>query len=183
MCWGPRYFQSSRGVGSGCGLTCFQDGSGHFWDFSEFPNLDEVTQILISLDLRHAENILSGRKDIELRTRKMNLEDRTRIWIYAKRPVAAVVGYASLRSTVRMSPRELWTSQGNRTGISEAEFFAYFADREYAHGLILESPFRLGAPISLTRLREVQIDFSPPQFFTRLDRANKRLRLLLEKQI
>jgi len=149
----------------------------------EAMNLDEVEQVLISLDVRHAENILNGQKDIELRTRKMNLGSRTRVWIYVKKPLAAVVGFALLKDTIQMTPRELWKTLGDRTGISATEFFEYFADRQYAHALLLESPFRLSDPLSLAHLRAAQVDFSPPQFFKRLGGSNDTLGFLLQRLI
>jgi len=147
---------------------------------SEVTDLDGLEQALISLDVRHAENILNGQKDIELRTRKMNLADRTRIWIYAKKPIAAVVGFASLKGTVRMTPRELWNDLGDRTGVSVDEFFEYFAGRQYAYGLVLRSPFRLSEPIPLERLRSTLGGFSPPQFFKRLGGSTDALGSFLE---
>ena len=44
-------------------------------------------QILISLEPRHAENILEGRKRVELRRRTMNVTIGSTVWMYAKLPV------------------------------------------------------------------------------------------------
>ena len=62
-------------------------------------------QILISLEARHAENIMLGRKLVEFRRRPMNVKPGATIWIYAKLPVGSIVGYASV-TAVHMHARQ-----------------------------------------------------------------------------
>jgi hypothetical protein len=47
-------------------------------------------QILVSLEPRHAENILEGRKRVELRRRTMSVTIGSTVWMYAKLPVGSI---------------------------------------------------------------------------------------------
>ncbi len=61
--------------------------------------------ILISLEPRHAENILAGLKRVELRRRTMNVSPGCTVWIYAKLPVGSIVGRTTLsRFTFGLRP-------------------------------------------------------------------------------
>ena len=44
----------------------------------------DIENILISLESRHAKNIYSGEKKIELRRRTMHVTPGTTVWIYEK---------------------------------------------------------------------------------------------------
>jgi predicted transcriptional regulator len=53
--------------------------------------------ILISLEPRHAENLLDGRKRVELRRHAMNVSIGSTVWMYAKLPVGSIIGRAITR--------------------------------------------------------------------------------------
>jgi len=125
--------------------------------------------ILISLHHRHAENILAGRKKVELRRRTMNVEPGTIIWIYVTLPVGSIVGYTRVVSVNFSSPSSLWRRFGSISGLSRKEFFDYFSGISQGVALELEDAERLDDSISLTEIREISEGFHPPQFFTRLD--------------
>jgi len=42
--------------------------------------------VLISVEERHADNMLSGAKSIELRRRPIRLPHGSRVWVYSKLP-------------------------------------------------------------------------------------------------
>jgi len=124
--------------------------------------------ILISLEPRHAENILSGLKRVELRRRAMNVEPGSIVWIYAKRPVGSIIGRATVAKLHVLAPSRLWKDFGAVSGISKAEFFAYFSDRTQGLALELTNCQRLAKSFDLQALRRVSRQFQPPQFFSRL---------------
>jgi predicted transcriptional regulator len=124
--------------------------------------------ILISLEPRYAEGILSGTKQVELRRRKMNVEEGTIVWLYVKHPVASIVGHAKVKSVHSLAPSTLWKRFGTVAGVSRAEFFKYFEGIRSGVALLLEAGERLPVPVSLNRLRGVSVKFHPPQFFIRL---------------
>jgi predicted transcriptional regulator len=125
--------------------------------------------ILISLNDRHAENILSGRKQVELRRRTMNVESGTIIWIYVKLPVGSIVGCAKVVNVHSSSPSTLWRRFGSVSGLSRSEFFDYFKGVTRGVALELEGAERLHNSLSLEEIREIYVGFQPPQFFARLN--------------
>lgn len=130
--------------------------------------MTDAQHILISLEPRHAESILSGRKRVELRKRSMNVHIGTTVWIYAKLPVGSVVGKARVCEVHTATPTSIWRRFGKDAGISKREFSAYYGESTQAVVLVLGEPCRFQNAISLARLRETAGAFYPPQFFTRL---------------
>lgn len=138
--------------------------------------------ILISLDLRHAENILSGVKQVELRRRPMRVECGTTVWMYVKIPVGSLVGSATVKNVIRSSPNTLWRRVGAISGLSRDEFFEYFEGADEGVALMLENVEKFNVGISLRELREVEKGFQPPQFFIRLDSEHPILSAVAELQ-
>jgi predicted transcriptional regulator len=130
--------------------------------------MTEDEHILISLEPRHAESILEGRKTVELRRRAMNVKVGATVWIYAKRPVGSIVGCAKIRSVHLQAPSTLWRRFGPVCGISRGEFFAYFEGAVQAMALELAECRRLDSSLTLESLRHFNPRFQPPQFFARL---------------
>lgn len=124
--------------------------------------------ILISLESRHAENIFSGRKRVELRRRTMNISPGATLWIYVKLPVGSIIGCARIGKVHASSPSALWRRYGSVSGLSKYEFFSYFGETEQGVALVLEQSRRLRSSLSLKALRQVAEGFQPPQFFARL---------------
>ena len=124
--------------------------------------------ILISLTPRHAENIFSGRKQVELRRRTMNVVPGTIVWVYVKLPVGSIVGRVKISSVHASSPTALWRRFGSVSGLSRSEFFGYFKGVAAGVALVLENAERLHRSLSLEVLRELADGFQPPQFFARL---------------
>src|SRR5882757_4574645 len=130
--------------------------------------MSDDEHILISVEPRHAENILAGRKTVELRRRPMHVKVGAIVWIYAKRPVGSIVGCAKVRDIHLLAPQALWRRFCNDCCIPRSEFFAYFEGVTQATALELSGCKRLGASLSLESLRGFSAGFQPPQFFARL---------------
>jgi len=119
-------------------------------------------------ELRHAENILSGRKQVELRRRSMRLKAGTIVWMYVKLPIGQIVGYAHASTFHWLAPSTLWRRFANVSGLTRSEFFGYFEGLSKGFALGLEDPKQLPSHVSLEELRQVSAEFQPPQFFARL---------------
>ena len=132
--------------------------------------------ILISLEHRHAENILAGNKRVELRRRAIRVEPGTIIWMYSKLPKGLIVGSATVVRLRQASPASLWRRYGRETGITRSEFFEYFSATGNGFALELSGSTRLKEPVSLKALREVDKSFQPPQFFKRLHPSEEILK-------
>lgn len=130
--------------------------------------MEHPEHVLISLEERHAENILAGKKHVELRRRAMNVKAGTIVWIYVKLPVGRVVGSAKVSAAHSLAPATLWRRFANVCGITRSEFFEYFDGRPKGFALGLHDPQRLAGSVSLMELREASAGFQPPQFFIRI---------------
>lgn len=131
--------------------------------------MGKAEHILISLEARHADNIFSGHKRVELRRRPMNVAPGTTLWIYVKLPVGSIVGSAKISQVRCSSPTALWRRYASVSGLSKSEFFSYFQDTDQGFALELEESARLETSLSLEQLRTVNEGFQPPQFFARLN--------------
>lgn len=129
--------------------------------------------ILISLEPRHAQSMLSGNKSIELRRRAIGVEPGSIIWIYSKRPCGEVVAFVEVVAIHSAPLQSIWRRYGARAAITREEFFEYFSSRAVAHAIEVHNVKRLKNPVTLERLRMVEDDFRPPQFFKRLYQGGK----------
>lgn len=131
--------------------------------------------VLISLDERHANNILAGTKQVELRRRTMHVEPGSTVWFYVKKPVGAVVGFATVGTTYSATPSTVWRKYSSVSGLSKSEFMSYFDGVAVASAMGLSGAKKLKKPITLEALRTAMPGFHPPQFYCRLE-ANSPVR-------
>ena len=134
--------------------------------------------ILISLDERHAKNILSGTKRVELRRRTMHISSGTIVWLYVKQPVGSVVGCAVVAETHTLTPSQIWRRFGQCSGLKKSEFFTYVEGLETAFVLELKNVRKMQVPVGLGALRDASSRFHPPQFFSRIDAASGLARVM-----
>lgn len=129
--------------------------------------MPDASDALISIRPCYANAILDGTKTIELRRRVPELVNGTRLWIYATRPTAAVIGVATIRDVNRARPRTIWRKHGNAAGLDHASFMEYFHGAQEAVAILLAGVKRVG-PITIGELREIRDRFHPPQVLLRL---------------
>ena len=89
--------------------------------------MTDASDAIISIHPEYATAILDGTKTIELRRRIPSLGQGARLWIYATRPTAAIVGIATIASVSRAHPRTIWQKHRSATGVDYASFTEYFA--------------------------------------------------------
>ena len=140
------------------------------------------SDILISLHPRHCDNLVSGRKTVELRRRKMTVQPGTRVWIYSTHPRAGVEACAIVEGVFSGSHDQLWNAFGDKVAVSRCEFDHYFAGTTDAHAIVLREIAPLKRSIKLKELRRRLAGFHPPQFFKRLDPSCKELGVLSERR-
>jgi predicted transcriptional regulator len=124
-------------------------------------------EAIISIRPTFAEAILSGKKTVELRRRIPPVEVGARLWIYATRPVAAVVGIAIIDTIFRGTPQAVWETYSDRIAISRADFDRYFEGTREAIGIRFSTVQRL-RPIGIEQLRIWKDGFHPPQVLSRI---------------
>lgn len=134
--------------------------------------------ILISVEERHAENMLSGAKTVELRRRPIRLPRGSRVWVYSKLPRGHVDLLATVHEVHAGTPDYIWAEFGNRCCIDKYEFDLYFEDSTIAHAIVFDKIQRLKSSIALFQFRDRFSRFHPPQFFKRLDPTGPELSFL-----
>lgn len=129
--------------------------------------MSEPSDAIISIRPTYADAILAGTKTIELRRRVPTVRSGTRLWIYATRPIAAVIGVATIADVTRAHPRTIWRRHADASGVDHASFQAYFHGAQEAVAILLAAARRV-SPVPLDRLREIRESFHPPQVLIRL---------------
>lgn len=133
-------------------------------------------EAIISIRPTFAEAILSGKKTVELRRRIPPVEVGARLWIYATRPVAAIVGIAVIDTIFQGTPQAVWETYSDRIAINRGDFDRYFEGAREAIGIRLSKVRRM-QPISIEQLRVWKEGFHPPQVLSRIT-ASEAKRLL-----
>lgn len=141
-------------------------------------DIHDRNEAMISLWPEFAEAIVSGQKKIEFRRRIPLPALSARIWIYATRPVKAVIGFSYLEAIFQGSVDALWTQYGREAFLSEEQYRAYFDGTEKATAFLLRDHKKI-KPVGLDQLKEVRFNFQPPQSLTwlRKEEARKLVRL------
>ena len=127
-----------------------------------------MTDAIISIKPRHVENILSGKKTVELRVRSVNLPVGTRMWVYTTLPVGSVSVSVDVDFIESLPPKEMWRKYGHRICISKKEFDDYTKCRDFVTAIGLREIRRLDSEVSLETMRVNVRGFQPPQFFSRV---------------
>lgn len=124
-------------------------------------------EILISIYPEYADAIFRGDKTVELRKRIPGLRSGTKMWIYATKPVGAILGYAIAGNVSKGPPSIMWEIFGNSTAVCREKFDSYFSDSNVAVCITLTGVSE-GTPLSADGFKNIRSRFHPPQLFTRL---------------
>ena len=132
-----------------------------------------MVNALFSIRPPYADAILRGDKRVEFRKHACK-RPVTRMFIYATKPIASIVGEAAVTKVLSRPPSDLWELTHAYAGISEDRFDRYFDGCEQACAYFLTRPMRYQGPIALDRLGI----WRPPQSFCYLseDQAEMILR-------
>lgn len=133
------------------------------------------TILVLSIRESHAENILEGRKKVELRRVRSKLDEGDIVLIYAPRPVMALVGGFVVKEVIVAQPGQLWKQVGGVTGLTKHQFTQYYSGASVAFGICIDTTWRLDKPVSLAVLRQCWLPFTPPQCFRYLGAKEMRM--------
>jgi predicted transcriptional regulator len=109
--------------------------------------------------------IFAGTKTVELRRVRPTIETGDLVLVYVTSPTKELQGAFRVGKTVSGRPGSIWRQFGKRTGVTRAEFNAYFKGKNQAHALIIEEAWMLPKPVRLDCLRQEKQGFRPPQSF------------------
>jgi len=123
---------------------------------------------LISIKPRYTKDIISGKKTVELRSRIVNLDPGTTLWIYSTLPE----GHLNIAAKVQMidvdSPKNIWKRYSTSIGIDKNEYDNYVFGKSIVSAICMTSVIKIEPSVSLHELRQIQEGFQPPQFFKKL---------------
>lgn len=127
----------------------------------------KIDEAIISIRPNYAKSIVAGTKTVELRRRIPPLDVGARLWIYATRPVAAVIAYVMVDNFFRGSPDTAWKIYSDRAGISREDFDQYFDGA--AEAIVIELiGVRPVAHVGIEQLRHWKVGFHPPQVLSKI---------------
>ena len=95
-----------------------------------------MKEVIISIKPKYALAIIKGKKRIEFRKRKPNIEAGTRCYIYATAPYKMIIGYVVYWGCIIRQKDKLWDKVQSIAGITKEEFDAYYKKQELAYGWI-----------------------------------------------
>ena len=104
---------------------------------------------LMSIHPGYAEAILSGRKRAEFRKRPL-AEDVRIVLIYATAPVSAIVGWFTVRYTLRAAPEDIWRQLHSVGEICWHDFVNYYSGHDLGIALLVGEVGRLARPVPLS---------------------------------
>lgn len=107
-----------------------------------------MRKIIISINPKYVENILSGAKRFEYRT-KVSKDDVNSLLIYETYPVKKIVAEAEVIGIISMRPKDLWDATSEYGGISREDFERYFEGREIAYAYRLGKITKFDKPLPI----------------------------------
>ena len=121
-------------------------------------------RVLLSIKPEFAFKIFEGEKGFEFRKVIFKNPNIKTVVVYASSPVQQVIGEFEIDNILTSTPNDIWEITKKHSGISEAFFYKYFADRTIAHAIKIKNTTKYKIPLSI---RE---DFNvfPPQSYVYL---------------
>ena len=139
-----------------------------------------IMNLLISLHPRHSQNILSGKKTMELRKKALREDDGkltfSRILIYETTPTRAIVGFCEPVSTI-WGDAQIFCGYSKQLCLSHDEIHEYLGS-SWGYGIVLKNP-QVITPVTLAAMREAGIN--PPQCYRYLNDFSDLKKLGLDR--
>ena len=122
--------------------------------------------VIMSIKPKYAQAILDGSKLYEYRKRLPKNTDIDKVYIYASKPIMAIIGEFTIGSIISDTPQKVWELTKNEGGITRSQFFSYFNGRDTAHAIKIKGVKQFPTPIDP---KQVIKDFTAPQNYRYLD--------------
>lgn len=119
---------------------------------------------LISIKPKYVNRFLNGQKAVEIRSRKVNLPNNTRLWIYSTLPKASIQTVAYVKHVESDIPKVIWNKYRESIGISRRSFNEYVNGSRQISAIVTKGIWKLPLEISLQKIRKEVPKFHPPQF-------------------
>lgn len=130
-----------------------------------FQEREEKRDFLVSIKPTYASKILSGQKTVELRRRfPTEIAEDAIVIIYSTSPVRAIVGYARIKTVIKLPIDDIWRTHGNAACIEKQDFFEYFSGLEYGFVIVLGSVQRFQNEVKASDIHQ-KFGFVAPQSY------------------
>lgn len=134
-------------------------------DNYSFPIL--FGDVLISIQHQYAAQIYNGTKRYILKHNAPSFVPGSIMWIYEPLPVARITGMVGFQACIMAAPYLIWERFKYVLGVTQAEFFRYYAGRDTAYAWELGCKLKLDEPITLADIGLTR----PPQSYQYLNLA------------
>ncbi len=122
--------------------------------------------VLLSVEPKYAEAILSGIKKYEFRRTIFRRKGINRVYLYSNSSIRKIVGSFTIEKILEGTPKEIWETCNGWGGIPEKDFFRYFKGSRKAYGIKIKNTRRFRRPIDPYSIID---NFTPPQSFYYID--------------
>lgn len=126
--------------------------------------------ILISVKEIYAQQIVLGRKRVELRKSFPTTKEGSRVYIYIPAPSKEIIGYFDIEKINKMPLATLWKVDGHLSALSRDDFFSYFSGKEYGISIHFNKFNLFSNSLSLNKIKQNLPKFHPPQSYMYLDK-------------
>ena len=122
--------------------------------------------VILSIQPKHADNIFSGVKTVELRRRRpKRLAKGTLVLVYVSHPTRSLAGAFKVVRVVEKPLTELWNLVRKKAAITYQEFKQYYAGVATGTAIFFHKVRSFPEPVLLCDLRSELFNFFPPQAF------------------
>lgn len=122
----------------------------------------KVTGVVLSIKPKYVKEILSGAKQYEFRKQIFKKESAKTVFIYSSSPEKKIVARFRIGKIVVGTPDFLWEEFRDVSGLSEPEFFEYFAGKENGFAIRIDELEEFAEPVDPYAMFK---QFVPPQSF------------------
>lgn len=141
------------------------------------------TYILMSIKPIFAEEILTGFKKFELRSKTANIASGDKVIMYASTPIKSLVGMFTAGRILTLTYEELnrMYKLNQLPGITERDLEFMKGRKRPLIAIEVLNPMRFTEPIHLSVIRQKIPGFRPPMNYVRLKAGDPLLTLVLKK--
>ena len=122
--------------------------------------------VILSIKPKYANAIIDGSKLYEYRKVLPKNTDIQKVYIYASKPIMAIIGEFTIGSIISDTPQKVWELTKKEGGITKKQFFDYFKGRDTAHAIKIDKVLKYFMPINPQMVIK---RFTAPQNYRYLD--------------
>lgn len=120
-----------------------------------------MSKILMSINPKYVDEIISGRKKYEYRKIKVKRKDIDKMIIYSTSPIMKVVAEVDIEDILIDSPKKIWDMTKEYSGTSKEFYDKYYKNRKNAVAYKLGNVKVYDKP---KKLSDIGIDYVPQSF-------------------